>query len=388
MRTLGVGALLLALVLCGCDLVVGEGEGTPVPPPEPPPEDTVPPPDGTPPPDDTPPPETEPPPGAATRGIWLSREEIAQLPMSGSAWEALREAAQSPTGTPNLSDQDQDNNVLVLAKALVYARTGEEKYRTAVRSQCMAAIDTELDGRTLALGRELAAYVIAADLVGLTPAEEEAFRAWLGRCLREALTDGRTLRSTHEDRPNNWGTHAGASRAAVAVYLGDRAELERTAQVFKGWLGDRSSYSGFEYGELSWQADPAQPVGVNPAEAVKQGESIDGVLPDDMRRGCGFQFPPCETGYVWEALQGATVTAEILHRQGYDAWNWEDRALLRAVRFLHELSRRYPASGWWASGDDAWNVWLVNHAFGSDFPAQSPASSGKNMGWTDWTHAR
>ena len=307
--------------------------------------------------------------------------------MSGKAWEALKSAADGPAGTPLLSDQDQENNVLVLAKALVFARTGVEEYRTEVRSQCMAAIDTELGAgaRTLALGRELAAYVIAADLVGLTAAEDQAFRAWLHRCLSETL-DGNTLVSTHEDRPNNWGTHAGASRAAVAAYLGDRAELDRTAQVFKGWLGDRSAYAGFSYGDLSWQADPARPVGVNPAGTAKLGESIDGVLPDDMRRGCGFQFPPCSTGYVWEALQGATVQAEILYRQGYDTWSWGDRALLRAVHFLYELDRRY--GGWWAEGDDEWNVWVVNHAYGTTFPATSPAGAGKNMGWTDWTHAR
>jgi hypothetical protein len=312
-------------------------------------------------------------------------DEIAQLPMSGRAWEALRQRADEDAGTPNVSDQNQSNNVDVLAKALVYARTGEARYRTEVRQNCMAAIDTELGGRTLALGRELAAYVIAADLVGLSEAEDQTFRAWLRRTLTEVL-DGRTLQSTHEERANNWGTHAGASRAAVAAYLGDAAELERTAQVFRGWVGERDVYAGFDYGDLSWQANPQAPVGINPAGATKQGESIDGAIPDDMRRGCGFQFPPCGTGYPWEALQGATVMAEILHRRGYDAWNWGDRALLRAVQFLFELDRRY--GGWGAEGDDEWNAWLVNHAYGSNFPTQSPAGSGKNMGWTDWTHAR
>jgi hypothetical protein len=164
--------------------------------------------------------------------------------MSGRAWEALRQRADEDAGTPNVSDQNQSNNVDVLAKALVYARTGEARYRTEVRQNCMAAIDTELGGRTLALGRELAAYVIAADLVGLSEAEDQTFRAWLRRTLTEVL-DGRTLQSTHEERANNWGTHAGASRAAVAAYLGDAAELERTAQVFRGWVGERDVYAGF-----------------------------------------------------------------------------------------------------------------------------------------------
>lgn len=368
--------LVLAVILCGCELNVVGGEGSPAAPPDASP--SPPPPPVQPPPGYTPPP-------PLGNGIWISKEEIALLPMQGKAWQRLKSQADQPAGTPQVSNQDQDNNVLVLAKALVYARTQEEKYRTEVRAQCMAAIDTEIGGRTLALGRELLAYVIAADLVGLEPAEDYAFRLWLRRCLTESLVEGGSLVSTHENRPNNWGTHAGASRAAVAVFLADKDELDRCARVFQGWLGDRSTYAGFNYGDLSWQADAAHPVGINPAGATKAGESIGGVLPDDMRRGCAFQFPPCPTDYCWEALQGATVMAEILHRAGYDAWNWQDKALFRAVHFLYDLNARY--GGWWASGDDEWNVWLVNHAYGTDFPTVTPARYGKNIGWTDWTHS-
>ena len=74
------------------------------------------------------------------------------------------------------------------------------------------------------------------------------FRDWLRQCLTVVL-DGRTLISTHEERPNNWGTAAGASRMAVALYLGDTTQLERCAQVFHGWLGDRSAYAGFDFGD-------------------------------------------------------------------------------------------------------------------------------------------
>ena len=322
----------------------------------------------------------------ATTGIWLSTGEIQALPMTGPAWTALKAQADLSAGIPDLSNQDQMNNVNVLAKALVYVRTGIESYRTEVRQNCMAAINTELDGRTLALGRELAAYVISADMVGLEPSEDVTFRAWLRRTLTEVLTDGRTLQSTHEDRPNNWGTAAGASRAAVAIYLGDMAELARTAQVFKGWLGDRSSYAGFSYGDLSWQYDPANPVGINPLGATKSGESIDGALPEEMRRGCTFRFPPCPTGYPWGAIQGATVQAEILRRAGYDTWNWQNQALKRSVQFLYNLSIRYPSDGWWASGDDEGTPWLVNRAYGASFPTVVPAHRGKIMAWADWTH--
>jgi hypothetical protein len=314
-----------------------------------------------------------------SEGIWTSANELAALPTSGPAWQHLLEVADRPTAPPDLSDQDQINNCEVLAKALVYARTGQQKYRTIVIDNCMKAIGTERGGRTLALGRNLAAYVIAADLVGLDAEQDRRFRAWLRTTLSEKLA-GRTLRSTHEDRPNNWGTHAGASRAAIAVYLGDHDELARTAAVFKGYLGDRS-YASFKYGELSWQANRQEPVGINPLGAVRDGHSIDGIMPDDMRRGSSYQWPPKRTGYPWEALQGAVVQAEILNRAGYDAWEWEDRALLRAVQCLHRL-------GWVAEGDDQWTPWLVNYRYGTNFPAPSPARFGKTMGWTDWTHAR
>jgi len=270
----------------------------------------------------------------------------------------------------------------VMAKALVYARTGVSRYRDEVVQLCLSAIGTEAGGKCLAFGRNLAGYVIAADLVGLPAEADVRFRVWLRSALSEPL-EGRTLRWVHEDRPNNWGTHAGASRAAVAAYLGDDAELERVAAIFKGWLGDRACYAGFRYRDRSWQLDGEQPVGINAKDAVKLfagvPRSIDGVLPDDQRRSGPFTWPPPKENYVYEALQGALAQAVILHRAGYDVWNWQDRALLRAFTWLHEQAD-YPAPG-----DDSWEPHVINHFYGTDFPAPVPAQPGKNVGWTDWT---
>jgi hypothetical protein len=327
-----------------------------------------------------------------TKGIWLTTAEVNSLPMSGAAWVYVQAAAAQAAGTPDLSDQDSATNVRVLAKALVYARTGEGRYREEVVAalRVITLENTEAQGRTLALGRELAAYVIAADLIRL-PSLDPTLHEQFSRKLRELLTkplvssgttDTGSLQQVHETRPNNWGTHAGASRAAVAVYLGDWAELGRTAQVFRGYLGDRTAYSGFAYhDDLSWQADPTQPVGVNPKGSSKAGQLIDGALPEEMRRGGSFTWPPVQTGYAWEALQGALVQAEILQRAGYPAYEWQDQALLRAVQFLYSL-------GWAPQADDEWLVWLVNHAYGTDFPTNPQARPGKNLGWTSWTHAQ
>lgn len=126
-----------------------------------------------------------------------------------------------------------------------------------------------IEPRTLATARNLAAYVIAADLVRLEPAQDAVFRDWLSQLLHKNI-DGRTLANTQEDRANNWGTMAAASRAAAAAYLGDHVELDRTAQVFRGFLGDRSAYADFDFeSDASWQADPSAPVGINQVSLVQ-----------------------------------------------------------------------------------------------------------------------
>jgi hypothetical protein len=136
------------------------------------------------------------------------------------------------------------------------------------------------------------------------------------------------------------------------VYLDDAEDLARTAQVFKGYLGDRSSYAGFVFdgpaSDLTWQCNPTRPVGINPARCTRSGTLLDGVLPDDQRRAGSYVWPAPQENYVWEALQGLLAQAVILHRAGYPVWGWEDRALLRASRWLHDVNR-FPAAN-----DDTW----------------------------------
>jgi hypothetical protein len=130
----------------------------------------------------------------------------------------------------------------------------------------------------------------------------------------------------------------------VARYLGRQDEIQRVAQIFRGWLGETASYNGFQFGALDWQADPSHPVGINPRGAVHAGHSVDGVLPDDQRRSGPFTWPPPKENYVYEALQGALLQAMVLERAGYDVWSWGDKALLRAFQWL-EHQADFPAEG-------------------------------------------
>jgi hypothetical protein len=341
-----------------------------------------------------------------TRGIWMSRKELLRLPMSGAAWERMKATADGRLGRPDIADKDSNHDAKTLAIALVYARTGDSSYRRKAADAIASVIGTEEGGRTLELGRNLLSYVIAADLIDFRAydrAREAHFRKWLRAVRHEPLgPGGPTLIRTAEGSASNWGGMAGASRVAVAAYLGDGRDIARAAKVMKGWLGDRSAYrgipgprfgpedfgKGFRFGgyddDLSWQADPSKPVGVNPKGATKDGHSIDGALPDDMRRGGPFQWPPRYTLYAREALGAYVALAELLYRQSYDVYTWEDRALLRATRFLFDLDRQFPGRGWWEPGVPAY--WIINYRYDTSFPVGAN-ESGRPIRWTDWTHA-
>lgn len=324
-------------------------------------------------------------------GLWIDLDRLRSLRVSGPAWERLLREATRPTEPPQLADPLDRADTQALAQALAGIRLGDEALLASVRATLGRLVQehSEAGADALAVARNVVGYVLAADLIELSrvdPALDVAFRERLA-ALRDRNLRGRTLRSTHDDRPNNWGTHAGAARVAIALYLGDDADLAAAAEVHRAWLGDRTApHTDFRFGALSWQADPNRPVGVNPRGARRAGIDVDGALPEEMRRGGPLAHPPNRTGYAWEALQGATVTTELLARNGYpDAWRWGDDAIERAVAHLDRLDAQF--GGWAATGDDRWNVWLINRRTGRDDPAEAGVSVGKNMGFTDWTHA-
>jgi hypothetical protein len=303
----------------------------------------------------------------------------------------MKEAADTDLGGGSLTVRD-NHNTRVLAAALVAARLDDHGYRSRVRDALKEVTEAALDlDDGLAALRRLGTYAIAADIIGLSefdPEFERTFRSWLVTARDTEYTSGGggTVAGYHERRPNNWGTHAGGSRIAVAIYLGDTSDLQRAAQVFRGWVGDRSAYNEFQFrSDFTWHCDEERPVGINPKGCTKRDQdgilrSIDGVLPDDQRRYGSFAWPPPKGNYVWEALQGALSQAWMLSRQGYEAFEWQDRALLRALNWLHDQAD-FPAEG-----DDTWQPHIINSVYGTAFPAPSPTRPGKNIGWTDWTH--
>jgi hypothetical protein len=103
-------------------------------------------------------------------------------------------------------------------------------------------------------------------------------------------------------------------------------------------------------------------------------------LPEDQRKSGGFTWPPPQEGEVYDGLQGALALAVILSRAGYDVWNWENAAMLRALEWLYNEAN-FPVSG-----NNEWIPHLINYYYHTSFAAPVPANPGKNVGWSDWTH--
>lgn len=320
------------------------------------------------------------------QGLWISPQEIASLPTSGPAWNRILDRA--GRSEPHIISQSSKADVIIVAQALACARTGQNSWCQKTLDGIRAIMQARIEKNALDPAETIAGYVIAADIINLSgrdPSLDAAFRTWLHAIVRQD-TDRFTLIECHETKPNNWSTLCGFPRIAAALYLNDSAELARSATVFKGWLGDRNTYAGFKWtNDLSWQCDSNNPVGINPKGCTKNGHNIDGVLPDDQRRCGSFSWPPCSGNYPWTGLQGAYGQAVLLHRAGYDVWNWSDQALLRAIEWLYtDHSTGGPLRS--ATGDDEWLIHLVNYYYKTNFPEATPSKIGKVMDWTDWTH--
>lgn len=315
--------------------------------------------------------------------LWLTRKEIESLPTEGESFENVINWAHAGWDA-DISDQDNRHNAQTYAAALLCTRGVDLAYCYQTIQGIKDAIGTEEGGRTLALGRNLAAYVIAADLIGY---REEEFVNWLDGVRTAELSSRAGMRHLEDSAlrdPSNWGNHARASMIAAAHFLSDKAQLDLLANRFHDWAGRSSQDWEFRI-DWSWHADPDNSLGINPEGAIIDGHNVDGVLPDDFRRCGEFRWPPCKTGYSWEGLQGVVVSAELLRRAGYPAWEWELQAVLRSVTWLYNTTfddgQNDPAVG-----DDRWQPWLIDYAYGTDFAAERATQPGKNMGFTDWTY--
>lgn len=329
-------------------------------------------------------------------GIWTSAAEIASLPTNTTSWNNMKSVADGSFDDALLYYQDSHHPQQVLAAALVYARTNTSSYATKVKTELMkiaaytgARSGGLEDGRSLALGRNLTAYVISADLIKLSALDstsDQKFRTFLTNVRTWQNSEGRSLVTCHEERPNNWGTMCGASRIAADIYLKDTTDLDRAIKIYKGFIGDRTSYSAFQWEDplvYTWMCDSNNPRPVNPVGCVKDGHDLSGAVVDDVRRGGTYSWPPTDTLYSWGGYSALLAQAEMLKRAGYDSYNWESQAVLRGMKFI---ATNMADSASYAVD---WVPFVINKQYNSSYPTPSTRGGyGRLLDWTAWTHSK
>lgn len=336
---------------------------------------------------------------AGSDGIWISRARLQSLPMSGPAWDALMAVASATTvpGNATLIDQDSTHSRNAMATALVAARLDSDTLRAKVRDAIKLVKGTE-DGselasnRLLQLGRNMPGYVIAADLIGLRtfdPTFDATFRSWIS-AMRTRVFSGtfKTIAYADEHDPANWGAYDGAARAAIAAYLGDTADLARSAAAMKSFISEASDGRWLfrpSVHDMSWQCSYPDQSGYTPINGActRDGQNIDGVMAQDMARAGGFQWPPEFTAYARENLNGRTIQAEILFHAGYtEVFQWGRQGLRRAAEALRRMSATDPA--WWESNQLVHRI--IATRTGVTSWELSSSARGRAVIGVNWTH--
>ena len=349
----------------------------------------------------------------------ISEERLASLPASGAAWDYMKEQADlavqetdldsSPSAAspwlPNFNGTASVSRpgVQTLAAALVYARTGESAYRDHVVAANRYLIGSEDSGstdgtaandRALATARNIGAYVLAADLVGMPKTVTGSrdgytgtrWHDWLGALRTEEVGDPANCNSIAEcsnERGHNWGAFATAARIAIDIHLADRADLGTAVGRYRRFLG--ASRSGSQWTESS-AFDPSYacaPGGsdwtaVNPADC---GAAKDGMIVEDISRSAGAFDDYDETGiaYTMESYQALLMSAILLERQGYEAFAWGDEALRRVMDWL---TREGIPQG--TGSDTEHHVsWIPSYFYAEDYETVA-AGMGRSLGFTDW----
>jgi len=323
---------------------------------------------------------------AGSKGILLSPAELMALPTSGPGWDAIMARIKSPYGGSYTLGTRDESNKDVLANALAGARLNNAAYKAFARDKIAHMMAAPRNtGDVLGTLRHLQTYIISADIIDLAsfdPALNGKFRTWLANEIRANYSGGGgggSVISIHNKKPNNFGTHAGATRIAAALYLGDAAELKAARDVWYGWATGDPAYTPQTrtWTGTSWQCDSSHPRGINATGCSRSGVSLDGVIPEDQERCGEFSQTPCATNYIQGATDGMTLSFWMLARQGENPWAWGDRAALRQMKWKY-ASGQAPYSGF------RWQIPVIEKAYGIDLAGNAPTATSTNFGFADW----
>lgn len=379
----------------------------------------------------TPPTFISPPPTSGT-GIWISAEEIRNLPISGqsgcdslcsAAWNGIISRADSNWSGADLSTYSGlDHSQGVWAAALAAARLTTEpgrsadaqKYRDKAIKALNDVIGTEtpalpesgggIDDGSLAAARQFLRYVTSADILGYTNwgSGYKGYSNYAQYMYRSKFTFRRGdggKRFCEALGASNGSNMSRATCVALAAFLADKAQLDSSWLAFRRFGGDYGAPITIEFSGSggNWYHNDSSKLGINPKGSTCAGSSYpaDGVIPNDQGRGGNCptnpNSAPGSTQYPWEGLQGVYAQALMLYRLGYkdssgkNPFQINDSALLRAVQYQKYLQDKFGGS-WYDSGRAAWVKHLAYKFYGYKPISYDASDGGRNMSHTQWTH--
>lgn len=315
--------------------------------------------------------------------MMISRSDLMALPTSGAAWDSLKSSADA-NATPDLCNQDNKADVNALAAGIVYARTGNETYKTKVISLINAAMASQRNGcnnAILAMGRQLGGYVLAADFVGY---RDPAFISWLETIVNQNVgghSRWYVLRFTAYDSASNWGVHALTSVTTVDIFLNRTADIEKDWKVFSsygvpyGWPFNKASSYNEQWSCIPTGSTGNLPIAINTA-CIKNGINLDGAPVEDSSRS---PFGSYST-YIHESLQGYAVMAQLWNRTGREGWTVNNSQVCRAAQFGNRAGKLNDSSV------SYFVAHMANKFCGLNLPTKTPTSGGRMFGFSDYLY--
>jgi hypothetical protein len=376
---------------------------------------------GVPPDDDpTPPPDEEEPPVIVPgdeQAIFYKWSQLKRLPRSGASFDAGLKRARGTWQTPVFIGESASNNAQgdadVQIGAIMAETLDDDPLREKVRAHLRLAA-TKTSNWLLGLGRQLAGYVEAANLIRFA---EPEFVTWVHKMviLKHGSGDRwggyETILETAHSLNSNWALQCNRSVIAASMYLeqygtatqkADAARWLRLSVLaykrFVGEAGDYRELPPFHTAENGWGGSTGLGYGINPEGSVIMiGErriDASGILQGDWLRAKGTDgredrdaknYPPNPVTYHWEGLTPLIVTGAILHEHDIVPFSAGNNAIVRAMKALCGKSDNDPAFNNPPSGDDELCPHVVYHYTGIDFGRQLDNEPDKaGYGWLTW----
>lgn len=315
-------------------------------------------------------------------GMWLTPEEINQIPMNNASWDSLVSYAKRPmdivgeiTCTAGGScTSDTNTPAAMYARAIVGLRTNNSTMISELRSELdrveaavNKAIDQDKNLDDKWPERNLGYVAVAANAINYRPQS-------LQNGLRKALyttkfEEDYTIETLALTQLPNKPSYGRWSLLTAAYLLEDWSTVNKVAQVHgkamgeKNWAGTTNtvklSLTGLGL-EDNWQTlqpgGKANPVAVMPSSTYYQDHGVGGLyLADQYRAANGPQWPPAYTDYIFEGMSPNVAVAFGLDHLGYkNVFSLGNYALLRSLLFAY--SSHDGKSQWNATGNDTWLV--------------------------------